>query len=233
MKQAVLVLTALLTLGCGGRASESDSGEFAKGGQASVAGGGPGLAGGGGVTPVGGGGQVPETYIPDSNAPFNGMHLDDGSFEDVPGFGWDSCSTKAPGSLMLSEVGASNGAYFLEFTSSPCTGTCSPDRPSDSQVYVWFGEGKHPTEPAGLYLDLINLESARPTGRFVLYTVDNGCKTLRPLFDVPLSDLSLSHTWSTRCFDLDLEPGEGLGFAVVGPQYQIGLDALRLGPTCH
>lgn len=220
MEQAALVLTALLTLGCGGRASESDSGEPPKGG--------------GGQVPAGGGsGQVPQDYVPDSIAPFDDLHLDDGSFENGQGFGWDTCFTKTPGSLKMGELGASNGNYFLEFASSPCDGICSPENSADSQLYAWFGEGKQPTEPFGLYLDLINLDGASPDGRFVLYAVDLSCNTLRPLFDVPLSDFSLTRTWSTRCVEPALEPGERLGLAVTGPRYHIGLDALRSGPTCH
>jgi hypothetical protein len=231
MQQAALILSGLLALGCGGRAANPDSGAH-KGGQAPVAGGGSAPIGGDDQAPAGAGGHVTEDYVPVAPAPFNDMHLSDGSFEEAPGFGWDRCFTKTPGSVMQGEVDASNGDYFVELTTSTCRGTCSEANASDSQLYVWFGEGKHPTAPAGLYLDLINLAEATPDGRFSLYAVDASCETLRPLFDLPLSALSLTRNWSTRCFDIALDPDEGLGLAVHGPQYHLGLDALRLGPAC-
>jgi hypothetical protein len=80
---------------------------------------------------------------------------------------------------------------------------------------------------------LLNLDPSPPSGRLELYAVNLVCEEERILANIPLDALQLSGDWSTRCFDLALGPQENLGLAVVGAQYHLGIDAVRLGPPCQ
>ncbi len=236
VRGAVAIAIGHWLLGCGGDASKKGAPDPASlGGGGAATGGGGAAAGGGGTTRAGaaGGGQERDDHVPEEEFPYDSEYLEEGSFEAVPGFGWDTCYTKTPGKVRSRASSGSTGDRFLEIQSSSCDAPCSTSHTSESQFYVWFVEGKEPPRAAGLYLDLINLSAPTASnGSFTAYAVDPGCQTLRPLIEVPLGDLSLTGDWSTRCFEVALEPDEWLGFAVAGSAFDLGLDGLRLGPSC-
>lgn len=167
----------------------------------------------------------------------------DGSFEMGNGWGWDTCGTRTPGSFRIIRDGsASEGDWFARFTTAPCQempgySYCSPSYTSDAQVFMWFGD--HRTQqprtfdhPTSLYFDMIDLAATPPTGMLHFYRVNNGCEGTLPLADVRLDALSLGPTWTTHCVPLPLATIDAIGIAVTGGLYDVGMDALRLGPPC-
>ncbi len=189
-----------------------------------------GVGGAGSVHPAG---QPMTDYTPSVVAPFNTENFDDGSFEQGPGFGWDRCYTRTPGAVIAVAQGGSEGSRFMELVTAPCEATCASDPRSRSQLYLWFGESGHPTEPSGIYVDFSNLDATPPSGKLQLFAVNSVCDAERQLLELPLEALMLRSSWSTRCFDASFASDESLGLAVVGPRYHLGIDGVRLGPPCH
>jgi hypothetical protein len=173
------------------------------------------------------------SYIPEMNYPFDDAYLVDGSFESSAGFGWDACPTRTPGQLSLRMSGqASHGRTSFRFQSGACA-LCRANQPS-AQAYVWFNQAPPAGDPMGLYFDIINGEQAAPLGKMTFYGVDLVCEGDEPLADVPLGDLAPTSTWSTRCVNVSVVGFyPAIGVAVSGDAFNIGLDALRLGPPCQ
>lgn len=172
-------------------------------------------------------------YVPTHDVPFDQTYLEDGSFESNQGFGYDTCATRTPASLEHITADASEGSRAFQFSSASCVGICSPNNPSDSQIYLWFTT-RPSSAAAGLYFDVRNLSRAAPAGELRIAAVDSLCVSLRDLARAALSDLRLEQDFQTRCIDLPaLKAEERLGLAVAGTSFQIALDALRIGPPCH
>ncbi|MEO6600021.1 MAG: hypothetical protein ABIQ16_09135 [Polyangiaceae bacterium] len=178
-----------------------------------------------------GNGPAQPDYVPAHDVPFDQAYFEDGSFEMNQGFGFDTCFTRTPGSVTQASNG-SEGESFVRFNSGPCTGTCNPGNPSDSQIYLWFNA--QPSSAMGLYFDVLNFSAEPPIGALTLAAVDHLCVSVGQSAQAALSELALAPTWQTRCIDLPaLNADEWLGITVSGASFQIGLDALRLGPPCR
>lgn len=175
-------------------------------------------------------------YVPAAPIAYDGRYLD-GSFEDNPGFGWDSCRTRTPERVELLMSGSSEGTYHLSFRAAAECGEpgCRADAPSVSQVYLWFKTPPAMAD-AGLYFDVKNLVGAAPEGTLRFYGTDDLCAQEVLLAEVALADLALSPTptWSTRCVTVtSLGAHDAIGLAVTGGDHAIGIDALRVGRSCH
>ena len=177
--------------------------------------------------------ESPPDYVPSVPFAYDGQYLD-GSFEQAPGFGWDRCFTKTPEVVTSMTGGGSQGAAFQLFASGGCSGVCSPDNPSSSQLYAWFSKPTNASDAMGLYFDVINLGSSVPTGVLSFHGTDGVCEKETVFADIPLDRMQLGSAWSTRCVNV---VGAGahaaVGVAVTGGVHSIGLDGLRLGPVCR
>jgi hypothetical protein len=176
----------------------------------------------------------PPDYVPSTPLAYDGQYLD-GSFEQSLGFGWDLCFTKTPAALTSMATGGSQGPAYLLFGSGGCSGVCSADNPSSSQLYAWFSKPPNTREVMGLYFDVINMGSTTsPSGVLSFYGTDGVCEKEAVFADVPLDRLKLGSGWSTRCVNVT-GPGAhaAIGVSVTGGAHSIGLDALRLGRVCH
>jgi hypothetical protein len=174
-------------------------------------------------------------YVPAAPIAYDGKYLD-GSFEENPGFGWDTCRTRTPERLSVLMSGSSEGSYHLSFeTASGCSESgCRADAPSSSQVYLWF-KAPPAIADAGLYLDVKNLAGTPPEGTLRFYGTDHLCEQEVLLAEVALGELSFpaSPAWGTRCVTLTrLDAHIAIGIAVTGGDHAIGIDALRVGRPC-
>jgi hypothetical protein len=175
-----------------------------------------------------------EDFVPVAPFAYDGKYLD-GSFEEPQGFGWDTCFTRTAGLFAKRTTGgASNGDWYAILESGGCSGTCAPNNPSASQLYLWFNEPPSATGAMGLYFDVVNFDAANRTGTLLLYGTNSGCTEESPIGEAPLDGLQLSSSWSTRCLTITT-PGAhaAIGVATSGAPHKIGIDALRLGPPCH
>lgn len=162
------------------------------------------------------------------------MYLSGGSLEGSNGFGWDTCFTRPPGLTTPVNSGGSDGPRHLTLESAGCTGVCGTDNPSGSQFYMLFNNIPPSADPMGLYFDVINLGGLPPQGTMSFYGTNPICQGETQLMDVSLADLAVTTTWSTRCVNLSVVGTfPALGVAVSGAPHKIGLDAFRMGPTCH
>jgi hypothetical protein len=175
----------------------------------------------------------PPSYVPAAVFAYDGQYLD-GSFEGTLGSGWDQCFTRTPEVMQHMTAGGSHGPVFLAFQSGGCSGVCAPDNPSSSQLYAWFSRNTNTSEPMGLYFDVANMAAAEPTGTLSFFGTDGVCEKETLFADIPLDRLQLTSGWTTRCVNI---VGSGahaaIGVSITGGVHHIGLDALRLGPTCH
>lgn len=156
-----------------------------------------------------------------------------GSFEDNPGFGWDTCRTHTPEILSLRSDG-SDGSTSMSFQSvDDGTRTEFPsEQPSASQLYLWSQSPSAPSET--LYFDAKNLGEPAVSGSIRFYGTDLLCGDEELLVEVDLGLLELQATWATRCVTVaGLRTHEALGIAVTGGRHSIALDALRFGPPCR
>lgn len=194
-------------------------------------GGAPGPTGAGGAAGTAGSGD----YVPDVPVAYDGRYLD-GSFEEIPGFGWDTCYTRTPATLSLPETGASHGSRFVRFDTAGAAGPWSPTNPSASLLYLWFTTAPSATAEMGIYFDAKTFDAAGavPSGLLQLYGTDKLCEQESALAELELGRLQLSSDWATRCVTVT-GPGAhaAIGLALSGGSHQIGIDALRLGPPCH
>jgi hypothetical protein len=186
-----------------------------------------------GAAPSSGAGAAAD-YSPDVAFAYDGQYLD-GSFEGLPGFGWDRCFTRTPGVVTQANGGASEGNDFVLLASSAaCSGACGASQPSASQLYLWFKARPSATAAASLYFDVRNAGEMLPSGSVQIYGTDSGCEGETLLAEAPLDRLEMSSSWATRCITL-AGPGAyaAIGVALTGGPHSIGLDALRFGPPCH
>ncbi len=80
---------------------------------------------------------------------------------------------------------------------------------------------------------LLSVVEASPSARTV--TVDPVGRTwiIQPEISVPLERLEATADWWTRCVEvLPQQAATGLNLWVTGSDFAIGIDALRLGPSC-
>lgn len=173
-----------------------------------------------------------DPYVPAAPFPYDERYLQ-GSFEDAQGFGWDTCHSRTPGTrIQVLEGSASNGQRSAVFASGDCS-VCSPENPSLSQAYFWF-DGPVPAGKVGFYFDVRNLQAQAPTGALRIYGTDNGCEQEALLAEVPLGALAPPSAWSTRCVTLDgVSVHQAIGIATAEGAFEVGIDALRLGPVCQ
>jgi hypothetical protein len=152
---------------------------------------------------------------------------------DSPGGGWDYCSTRTAGSIISTkELPPSQGTRFARFTSSECINECSPDYPSDAQLYLSpLPSGA--AAPSGFYVDMIDLRPEGSTGVLRFYSVDDQCLSTVLLAEVTLQALALLPDWGVRCVPLPPVTQVALGLAIAGGPYDVGLDAARFGPPCE
>jgi hypothetical protein len=180
------------------------------------------------------GGAGHEDFVPVTPFAYDGKYLE-GSFEEVQGFGWDTCFTRTAGLFAKRTTGdAPNGDWYAILESGGCAGTCASSNLSTSQLYLWFTQPPTAMGAMGLYFDVLNLDAPNPTGTLLIYGTNSGCMEESPLGEAPLDGLQPSSTWSTRCLTISA-PGahDAIGVAMSGAPHKIGLDALRLGPPCH
>jgi hypothetical protein len=215
---------ALPSLGCAGARSAEPP-------RATGTGGSPGPMGAGGSA-----GTVGSTdYVPDVPVDYDGRYLD-GSFEQNQGFGWDTCHTRTPTRISVPETGASDGSRFVMFDSVGPPTPWSPTNPSASQLYMWFSAPPSATAATGVYFDAKNVGGAGGvvTGVLRLYGTNAVCERESALAEIELDRLQLMPDWTTRCATITgLGAHAGIGLAMSGDTYQIGIDAFRLGPPCH
>jgi hypothetical protein len=78
------------------------------------------------------------------------------------------------------------------------------------------------------------MAAAEPAGVLSFYGTDAVCERETVLAQIPLDKLELASAWYTRCVNVVATGAHAaIGVAVTGSAYHIGLDALRLGPTCQ
>jgi len=183
----------------------------------------------GGLIADTGSGDTP-TAVP----PYDGRYVD-GSFEDVQGFGWDTCYTRTPGLFLQVVTGdAPVGNRYVVFESGGCAGTCNASNKSSSQVYLWFSERPSAAETMGLYFEIRNAGNAQPTGLLHIFGTDGACQQESALAEVSLDRLQPSSDWATRCVNVNA-PGAhaAIGMAIAGGNHKIGLDGVRLSRPCQ
>jgi len=173
-------------------------------------------------------------FIPSDGAP----PVDDadpgGGTTDTPGYGFDFCFTRTPGSVTSSDVPpAAEGRRFLRFTPRPCANVCGPQNPSDAQLYAWPRDAFSFDTANGLYFEVIDLGTKPSSGSLRIYGTDEACEANVLMSDVPLADLAIERSWSTRCIPLRSGNQKAIGLAVTGGDYDIGIDAIRFGPVCR
>lgn len=211
---------------CGGRSHADHDGAAA--GSA----GGWSTSGSGGAAGSAGGGTRQPEFVPDTPPAYTAENAV-GSFEDNPGYGWDTCHTHTPERLSR-QPGGSEGSTYLSFQSDddgfPME---SPSESSSaSQLYFWFEAPSAITDH--LYFDAKNFGAAPATGVLRFYGTDVFCGNERLLLEVTLDQLELQATWEARCVTLTgLREHQGLGLAVSSGAHSLGLDALRFGPPCR
>lgn len=176
------------------------------------------------------GGSVETGFVPDEPRAYEANKNGLGSFEENPGFGWDTCRTRTAETLSV-QPGGSEGSTYLSCQSVDEPAPLS-DQVSASQIYFW-AEGATETSE-NLYFDVKNLSNEAVTGSLRFYGTDLLCEGEQLLREVDLAKLELRPTWATRCVTVSgLRDHRALGIAVSGGRHAIGLDAFRFGPPCH
>jgi hypothetical protein len=173
-------------------------------------------------------------YIPSDGSPIVDDADPAGGVTDLPGEGFDFCSSRTPGDVSIDHTTpSSQGDGFLRFRSSAgCQGRCSRQNPSDAQVFAWPKATSFDVV-TGLYFDIVDLGATPSTGIMTIYGTDEACGANFVITYVPLTALAPRETWSTRC--ISVRPGiqKAIGIAITGGSYDIGIDAIRFGQYCH
>jgi hypothetical protein len=185
------------------------------------------------------GGSEGRDYVPDHpNQPAQGDgRVTGGSFEQTPGFGWDTCFSKYPGGSYASGVPAgSDGEHCFTFDSRRACAESPACQPAggDAQFGFWLDSVVTAGDAVHLYFDVTNLEDAQPDGEIGIDAVGSLCESTEVLARIPLAALGLDTSWQTRCASfVPTAPFQIFGVHVTGASFHVGLDAFRFGPPCH
>jgi hypothetical protein len=220
MGKASLFLSAVVALGCGGKAKEH--GVSAQGGAEGSAGGASGAAG--------------PSFVPDNpsvTAAGDGR-LEGGGFDKPQGEGWDTCYTTTPG---LVHAGDAPEESFFKFDS---TRSCEQSFCSMSggplQLAFFFEPALAAGEQQQLYFDVVNLGDDSPRGELHIGVLGTEpiCSVKEELATIPLAQLDMVADWQTRCVTFTAGAAfPAFGIYVSGESFQVGLDTFRFGPACH
>lgn len=223
MRRALLVLSAVVALGCGGKAKEPEV--SAQGGAEAGAGSGNDVAG-----------AAEPSFVPDNpsvTAAGDGR-LEGGGFDLRQGEGWDTCYTTTPGLVRADDAPEES---FLKFDSTKgCEQSFCSTSGGPLQVAFFFEPALAAGEQQHLYFDVINLGADSPRGAlyFAVLGSEPICSVKEELATIPLADLDMAADWQTRCVTFVAGAAvPAFGLYVTGESFQVGLDTFRFGPACH
>ncbi|HKY34988.1 MAG TPA: hypothetical protein VJN18_03510 [Polyangiaceae bacterium] len=222
-----LLMSALVALGCGGKATEQRP---SAAGGASGAGGVSGTSGVSGSTAAAGSSFVPENRnVSDAGD----GRLEGGGFDRPQGEGWDTCSTTTPGLVRFVDPPES----FLRFDSTrSCEESFCSMTGGALQVAFFLRPALAAGEQQHLYFDVINFADSAPRGalHFGVMAFEPICSVHEELATIPLSELEMASDWQTRCVTFTANaPFPAFGLYVTGESFLVGLDTFRFGPACH
>lgn len=195
-------------------------------------------------------GAPPNPYVPhgpEISVIGDGRLSEGGSFEKSQGFGWDLCPGASANGISLyglspnygGDAGvkaAADGERYVHLI--PPSPAGDPTRPPGVEApfafYLDRGDEVTAGVPQYIYFEIENLAATEPVGTLAFAGLEVTCETKEPWLSIPLSDLSLSSTWETRCVEfVATEDFQVFGIWMSGTEYSIGVDAFRFGPPCN
>lgn len=144
------------------------------------------------------------------------------------GNGWDFCRS----GVAHESEGAADGEKFIRFDSKNDMST-DPDAPVAAFGF-WLSETLPADEKLFLYFAVRGAMQFDPASQLRVWGTGGLCTQEELLAAMPVSELALTSTWSTRC--VELEPAAEysvLGVDMTGTSYVVDVDTFRFGPPCH